>query len=50
MLYFNGEVFRRLANQNQGHICVMLELHFITVFLADISNKICHCNKTMFSI
>ena len=25
MLYFTGEVFRRLANQNQGHIRVMLE-------------------------
>ena len=29
MLYFtaskNTEVFRRLANQNRGHICVMLE-------------------------
>ena len=25
MLYFNGQVFRRLANQNRGHICVMLE-------------------------
>ena len=26
MLYFTGEVFRRLANQNRGHIYVMLEL------------------------
>ena len=25
MLYFTGEVFRRLANQNRGHIRVMLE-------------------------
>ena len=25
MLYFTGEVFHRLANQNRGHICVMLE-------------------------
>ena len=25
MLYFTNEVFRRLANQNRGHIHVMLE-------------------------
>ena len=25
MLYFTHEVFRRLANQNQGHVHVMLE-------------------------
>ena len=25
MLYFIGEVFHRLANQNRGHIHVMLE-------------------------
>ena len=25
MLYFTGEGFRRLANQNRGHIRVMLE-------------------------
>ena len=25
MLYFTGEGFRRLANQNRGHIHVMLE-------------------------
>ena len=25
MLYFTGEVFRRLPNQNRGHIRVMLE-------------------------
>ena len=25
MLYFTGEGFRHLANQNQGHIRVMLE-------------------------
>ena len=25
MLYFTLEVFRCLANQNHGHICVMLE-------------------------
>ena len=25
-LYFTGEVFRRLANQNRGHIRVMLEI------------------------
>ena len=25
MLYFTGEEFRRLANQNRGHIRVMLE-------------------------
>ena len=25
MLYFTNEVFRRLANQNRGHIRVMLE-------------------------
>ena len=25
MLYFTGEIFRRLANQNGGHIRVMLE-------------------------
>ena len=25
MLYFTLEVFRHLANQNSGHICVMLE-------------------------
>ena len=46
MLYFTGEVFRRLANQNRGHIHVMLEycsasevrhpsevrhLHFMTI-------------------
>ena len=29
MLYFTGEVFRRLANQNRGHIRVMLEHIFI---------------------
>ena len=28
MLYFTGEVFHRLANQNRGHIRVMLELEF----------------------
>ena len=28
MLYFTGEVFRRLANQNRGHIRVMLECVF----------------------
>ena len=28
MLCFTGEVFRRLANQNRGHICVMLEIVF----------------------
>ena len=27
MLYFTSEVFHRLANQNQGHIRVMLEYH-----------------------
>ena len=25
MLYFTGEVFHHLANQNRGHIRVMLE-------------------------
>ena len=25
MLYYTGEVFHRLANQNRGHIHVMLE-------------------------
>ena len=29
MLYFTGEGFRRLANQNRGHIRVMLESGFI---------------------
>ena len=28
MLYFTMEVFRRLANQNRGHIRVMLEFEF----------------------
>ena len=32
MLYFTGEVFRRLANQNRGHIRVMLEYTFIQVY------------------
>ena len=29
MLYFTGEVFHRLANQNRGHIRVMLEYRLI---------------------
>ena len=29
MLYFTGEVFCRLANQNRGHIRVMLEYTLI---------------------
>ena len=29
MLYFTGEVFCRLANQNRGHIRVMLEFGII---------------------
>ena len=28
MLYFTGEVFLYLANQNRGHICVMSESKF----------------------
>ena len=28
MMYFTLEVFRRLANQNHGHIHVMLEFEF----------------------
>ena len=31
MLYFTGEVFHRLANQNRGYIRVMLE------FMTDLS-------------
>ena len=30
MLYFTGEVFRRLANQNRGHVRVMLEYMYFT--------------------
>ena len=43
MLYFTGEVFCRLANQNRGHIRVMLEYliyqhHFATKYaIAQIS-------------
>ena len=36
MLYFTDEVFRHLANQNRGHIRVMLEyLYFTETFLID---------------
>ena len=29
MLYFTGEIFSHLANQNRGHIHVMLEYRLI---------------------
>ena len=31
MLYFTPEVFRCLANQIHGHICVMLEFLFYSM-------------------
>ena len=52
MLYFTGEVFRRLANQNRGHIRVMLEFAFnhnttlrlwnVSDDLVTLSKNICH--------
>ena len=38
MLYFTGEVFRRLANQNRGHtLRLMLKSTFFYVFLCFVS-------------
>ena len=45
MLYFTDEVFRRLANQNRGHVCVMSECrikinYVCTDFISDSITKI----------
>ena len=39
MLYFTLEVFRRLANQNRGHIRVMLEYLFFFLYILNIENN-----------
>ena len=31
MLFFTHEIFRRLANQNRGHVGVMLEFLFYSI-------------------